>query len=154
MKRVADDCTKKLEAEVFRLQKRIARLEQENIDLRAINEEFARALIDNETALGISRFKDSVMVYMNNTCLNMLGYKWDEVIGKSAWDLNLWVDIEEREIVLNEFSKRGYAREVECRFRKKMGGYVVTLATTSIFNVDGVQYMILSGQDISASKPI
>ncbi len=72
---MADDCTKKLEAEVFRLQKRIARLEQENIDLRAINEEFARALIDNETALGISRFKDSVMVYMNNTCLNMLGYK-------------------------------------------------------------------------------
>lgn len=31
---MADDCTKKLEAEVFRLQKRIARLEQENIDLR------------------------------------------------------------------------------------------------------------------------
>ena len=110
--------------------------------------------MDNETALAISRFKDSVFYYMNNNCLNMLGYTRDEVIGKSAWDLNLWVDIEEREAVLNEFSKRGYARRVECRFRKKKGGYIVTLATTCILNVDGVQFMVLAGQDISASQPI
>jgi len=151
---VADDRTEELEAEVSRLQKRIARLERENIDLKAVNEECTKAMLDNETALAISRFKDSVFVYMNNNCLNMLGYKRDEVIGKSAWDINLWVDIEEREFVLNEFSKRGYAREVECRFRKKKGGYIVMLATTSILNVEGVQFMVLAGQDISASQPI
>lgn len=151
---MADDRTEELEAEVSRLQKRIARLERENIDLKAVNEECTKAMLDNETALAISRFKDSVFVYMNNNCLNMLGYKRDEVIGKSAWDINLWVDIEEREFVLNEFSKRGYAREVECRFRKKKGGYIVMLATTSILNVEGVQFMVLAGQDISASQPI
>jgi len=151
---VADDRTEELEVEVSSLQRRIAKLEQETIDLRAINEECTKALLDNETALAISRFKDSVFVYMNDNCLNLLGYTRDEVIGKSAWDLNLWVDIEEREVVLNEFSKRGYARKVECRFRKKKGGYIVTLGSTIILSVDGVQFMVLAGQDISASRPI
>lgn len=142
------------EAEVSRLQKRMALLEQENSDLRAISEECTKAFLDGETVLAISRFKDSVFVYMNEVALRILDYHWDEVIGKSAWDLNMWVDFGEREVVLNEFSRRGYAHNVECRFRKKKGGYVVVLASTSIITVDGVKYMVLAGKDISDSKSI
>lgn len=145
---------KELEAQVQELQQRIVKLEEENIDLRAMNEEYTKAVLDDETALAISRFKDSVFTYMNDTCLNILGYKWDEVIGKSAWELNMWVDFEERERVMNEFSKRGYARNVEVRFRKKMGGYAVTLVSTSIITVDGVKWMVLAAKDISEQSSI
>lgn len=145
---------KELEAQVQELQQRSVKLEEENIDLRAMNEEYTKAVLDDETALAISRFKDSVFTYMNDTCLNILGYKWDEVIGKSAWELNMWVDFEERERVMNEFSKRGYARNVEVRFRKKMGGYAVTLVSTSIITVDGVKWMVLAAKDISEQSSI
>jgi len=145
---------KELEAQVQVLQQRIVKLEEENIDLRAMNEEYTKAVLDDETALAISRFKDSVFIYMNDTCLNILGYKWDEVIGKSAWELNMWVDFEERERVMNEFSKRGYARNVEVRFRKKMGGYAVTLVSTSIITIDGVKWMVLAAKDISEQSSI
>lgn len=145
---------KELEAQVQELQQRIVKLEEENIDLRAMNEEYTKAVLDDETALAISRFKDSVFTYMNDTCLNILGYKWDEVIGKSAWELNMWVDFEERERVMNEFSKRGYARNVEVRFRKKMGGYAVTLVSTSIITIDGVKWMVLAAKDISEQSSI
>lgn len=145
---------KELEAQVQELQQRSVKLEEENIDLRAMNEEYTKAVLDDETALAISRFKDSVFTYMNDTCLNILGYKWDEVIGKSAWELNMWVDFEERERVMNEFSKRGYARNVEVRFRKKMGGYAVTLVSTSIITIDGVKWMVLAAKDISEQSSI
>lgn len=143
-----------LMAEIQKLQQRNAKLEKENTDLRAINQEYTKAILDNETALAISRFKDSVFVYMNDNCLNILGYKWDEVIGRSAWDINIWVDIDEREQVMNEFSKQGYARNVECRFRKKMGGYAVTMVSTSIITVDGVKWMVLAAKDISNNYTI
>lgn len=143
-----------LEAEIDRLRQATARLQQENADLRAINEQCSKAVLDDETALAISRFKDSVFVYMNDNCLKMLDYTWDDVIGRSAWDINIWVDIEEKEVVMNEFSKRGYARNVECRFRKKKGGYIVTLASTIIINIDGVKFMVLAAQDISSGQPV
>ncbi|MEQ8200126.1 MAG: PAS domain S-box protein [Syntrophomonadaceae bacterium] len=145
---------RELEAEVERLRQVNARLEQENRDLRIINEEYAKAWLDNETALSISRFKDDVILYMNDYCLKILGYQRDEVIGKSAWDINVWVDIGEREVVMNEFSKRGYARNIECRFRKKKGGYIVTLISTSVISVDGEKFMVLAAKDISATQSV
>lgn len=152
--RVTDLRIRELEAEVERLRQVNARLEQENRDLRIINEEYAKAWLDNETALSISRFKDDVILYMNDYCLKILGYQRDEVIGKSAWDINVWVDIGEREVVMNEFSKRGYARNIECRFRKKKGGYIVTLISTSVISVDGEKFMVLAAKDISATQSV
>lgn len=145
----ADSRIQELEAEVLRLQQGNAKLGIENNDLRSISEDYLKAYYDNQTALTISRFKDGVFIYMNDTCLKILGYKLEEVIDKSVWELNIWVDFGEREELLNHFSKQGYVRNFKCTFRKKNGNAVVTLISSSIINVGGVKCMVISAAVIT-----
>jgi len=145
----ADSRIQELEAELLKLQQENSKLEKENRDLRSISEDYLKASYDNQTALSISRFKDGVFLYMNDRCLKILGYELEEVIGKSVWELNIWVDFTEREVLLNHFSKQGYVRNFECRFRKKDGNVAVTLISSSIINVNGVKCMVISTIDIT-----
>jgi len=140
------------ETEVTRLQQEVCRLQTELQDLRLIAEKFSKAFYNNQTASAIVRLEDATFVEVNDVCLESLGYNREEMIGKSAWELNIWTDLTEREEIMNHFSKEGYIRNFECRFGKKRGGILIGLMSSSIIDINGVKYILTSASDITERK--
>jgi PAS domain S-box-containing protein len=147
------------EQHILELEAKVSRLEQENTLLKEVNnqlhsvtDDYLTAFLKNESALAISRFGDAVFLYMNDACLNILGYKWDEIIGKSSWELHTWADFTEREEVLNQISKKGYIRNFECKFGRKDGSIAYTIMSSTIVNVDDMKCMVIAATDITDQK--
>jgi len=144
---------------ILELEARVSKLEQENLVLKEINDDlhrlasdYATAIIDNKTALAISRFKDAVFMYMNDACLNILGYKWDEIIGHSSLELNTWLDYTEREAALNQISKKGSVRNFHCKFGRKDGSIAYTIMSCSIVDIGDMKCMVVAATDITEQR--
>lgn len=140
------------ESEVVGLQQEISSLKAEVQDLRQKEEKYSKAFNENQVALIIIRLKDSVVVDVNETCLGFLGYQREEMIGKSLLELNTWSDLAEREEIMNQISKVGSVRNLECRIRKKRGEIMVALLSSTIIDLDGLKHMLTSGIDITERK--
>jgi PAS domain S-box-containing protein len=146
------DKKQKSDTEVIRLQQEICSLQAELQDLRLIAEKFSKAFYNNQTAAAIVRLEDATFVEVNDACLESLGYTREEMIGKSAWELNIWTDFAEREEIMNQYSKAGYVRNFECQFGKKKGGILIALMSSSIIDINGVKHILTSACDITERK--
>jgi len=72
-------------------------------------------------AITITRKSDGNFVDANEGLLRILGYKRDEVLGKSTFELNLWENIQDRDKLIHDLNQYNKLDEQEFRFRKKTG---------------------------------
>ncbi len=106
-------------------------------ELEAINQELARtydelasakeiidkAFLVNPLAMTLSRASDGTFIDVNNTFLDMVGLSREEVIGKTAIDLNIWPSPEERRSMLKKMRTHGYVRGIDLHIYLERRGY-------------------------------
>jgi PAS domain S-box-containing protein len=88
-------------------------------------------------------------VVVNEAFQRATGYRSEEVIGRSAEELNLWVDHRERDAALNSFATGGRIVDLEYRFRRKDGGIRHGLMAADTVDWDGRMVMVVSAIDIT-----
>lgn len=89
--------------------------------LRRSNEHLA--LIHERVPVGIvlSRVEDGQVLEANPAWLRMLGYRREEVVGRSSLEVGIWIDPEERASVARELEERGRVGPREIRVRRRDG---------------------------------
>ncbi len=100
----------------------------------------------------LSTIEDGVYLDVNDTFLELTGYKREEIIGNSSVSLGTWVDPEQRELALRLLNEQGYVRNQEVKRRVASGQELDMLFSCERIDIDGRQCILSISLDISDRK--
>lgn len=115
-------------------------------------EKFSLALKTNPNAVTISRLKDGVILDINNRYTEMLGWKREEVIGKSSLEFNIIDDPSERDRIVALIRLTGSLLNHEINLKRRDGGYFPALLHVEMFQMDDEKIIVTTLQDVSQNK--
>jgi PAS domain S-box-containing protein len=88
-------------------------------------------------SITISSMIDNKFIDVNNTFLKDMEYTREEVIGKTASELDIWADEEELLRVINEMKEKGEIFARILSFKSRSGKIIFGLVSMSVVKVDG-----------------
>lgn len=117
--------------------------------LRLSEEKFSKAFRCNPSAMTITLLADGRHIEVNDTFCHLTGYTADEIINRTAVDLNLWVSLEDRHRLFHTLSNEGVFRNYEFQFRTKSGDIKTALLSAEIVNIRGQDCLLSLSNDIT-----
>ncbi len=100
----------------------------------------------------ISNLETNAFIEVNDAAVNVSGFSRDEIIGKTAKDLGMFVHYEDRDTLLQAVCKDGKIRDVELQLRSKTGSIHTFLFSGELIQLGNCRYMLLQGIDITERK--
>lgn len=91
----------------------------------------------------ISTVKDGVFIEVNDSVLSLTGYSKDEFIGKSSFDLDIWVDPSERSRIVEEILKKGYTKGLLMNLQLKNGQKVEVITDAVPITYDNQECLMM-----------
>lgn len=128
------------------------RVEERTAALRQSEEKFALAFQASPDVVTITNVADGRLIEVNESFIKTTGYSRQEVIGKTALELNLWGNIEERIGIFTTLETEGKIRNQEIKFRLKSGQIAVGLLSGEVICLDGQSCLLLIVKDITERK--
>ena len=122
--------------------------------LRHSEERFSAIFEASPLALTVARRSDGVYLQVNRAYERLMGYQRDEVIGKSTLELGVWADPESRERLIHRLERDGAGASIEARVRKKDGSEFEAIFSAALVEIDGVEVIHGTVQDISDLRRI
>ncbi len=120
--------------------------------VRLSEEKFSRAFAGNPAALAMTRLEDSTFLEVNDSWMALNERHREEVIGRSATDLNIWTSEEDAAIFLQTLKDKGSVRGWEQEFRKKSGELFTAQFSSSVLTVKGEKVALTTLVDISERR--
>jgi len=90
-------------------------------ELKASEEKFARAFQTCPAPMTISTMDTRVFVDVNDAFLTTLGFRREEVIGKTTRQLQLFVDQSQADLLRDTILEQGWIRNLEAKIRTRAG---------------------------------
>jgi diguanylate cyclase (GGDEF)-like protein/PAS domain S-box-containing protein len=122
------------------------------VDLKTQEEKFAKAFHSSPYAIAITRLLDGRILEVNEGFVNITGYQYDEVVGKTTFDLHIWTNEEDRETVVDELSRNGKVKGKELHFKKNTGELITGLFSAEVITINNEKCILTSLNDISERK--
>ncbi|HEY4371216.1 MAG TPA: PAS domain S-box protein [Burkholderiales bacterium] len=120
--------------------------------LKASEERFTRMIDASPQSVTITRLADGTYLDMNRAGLTRLGYKREEVIGRSSNELGIWVDPRVRERLREQFAAGQTVASVETQVRRKDGGIIDVVFSATVLELDGERVLHGTAVDVSEFK--
>ena len=120
--------------------------------LEKSEEKFSKAFRQSPMVLTLTSIKDNRYIDVNETFERITGWRRDEIIGRTPFDIGFWVDPAERVELTKRLLTEGRLRDVETRFRMKDGSIRIGSATAEVFELNGEPCMLGVGADITERK--
>lgn len=120
--------------------------------LRQSEEKFSRVFHASPIPLSITRLSDGQYIDVNESFLERLGFRREEVIGRSSQELGLWSSLDDHEKMMRMMDEKRSLRNFETKFRTKSGEIGTTLLFREIIELGGVEYLIGTSLDITERK--
>ncbi|MGD1703433.1 adenylate/guanylate cyclase domain-containing protein [Dapis sp. BLCC M229] len=128
------------------------RVEERTAALRQSEEKFALAFQASPDVITITNVADGRLIEVNESFIQTTGYSRQEVIGKTALELNLWGNIEERIRIFTILETQGKIHNQEIKFRLKSGQIRIGLLSGEVICLDGQACLLLIVKDITERK--
>ena len=127
------------------------KLAEEN--LRKSEAKFSQLFNISQVPMAIYELKEMKFVDVNESFVEMSGFKREEVIGKKAPSL-LWKD----QSSLTEFNEKirrmGKVKDIETQIYNKVGALKTILLSAEIVKLAGQDYLLTSSVDITSRKEV
>ena len=117
--------------------------------LRESEEKFSKSFHNSPSAIAIATFPEGRIIDINNSFTSISGYTRAEVINRTAIELNLWVNLEQRKRAILLLQNLGAIRNLEFQFRKKSGEIMVGLYSSERIVLGGIECILLVVTDIT-----
>ena len=114
-----------------------ARRELEQSELK-----FRKAFAISPYALAITNLKTGRYHEVNELFMAETGYARKEIIGKTAKELNIWVDYRQRQKLKKVLKEKGYAKDFPLILRMKNGNKIRAMVSANIIDIDGEPHII------------
>lgn len=125
---------------------------QTELALRQSEEKFSSAFRSSPSAITITQLSDGCHLEVNDSFCQFTGYTREEIIDRTALELNLWVDLNARNFLFQTLLAKGTVHNYEFDFRTKIGDIKTALLSAELINLNGQTCVISVSQDISDRK--
>jgi PAS domain S-box-containing protein len=123
-----------------------------NQSLRLSEERFAKVFHASPIAIAISTFVDGRFIDLNDSYLEMSGYRREEIVGHTAIELQTWADPDGREKVVRTLRDERSIRDMEVAFRTKSGAIRDLLLSVELVDLGGETCILSMLHDITVRK--
>ena len=120
--------------------------------LRKSEEKFSTAFRESPMALAVTSAVDDRYIEINETFEQITGWTRLEVIGRTPYDIRLWVNPEERIAFVRRLLSGKPIRNLEVRFRTKRGEIRTGLGSAELIELDGEPCALSVIADITELK--
>jgi PAS domain S-box-containing protein len=128
--------------------------ERRRIDesLRESEERLSAAFAASPDAINITRLRDGAYVSVNDGFARLSGWSADEVLGRTAAELGLWVDQVERACLMERLLAGEPVQDAETHFRRKDGTVFTASLSARTFTARGERFLLAITRDVSNLK--
>ena len=113
---------------------------------------FAGAFRCNPDSVSIARLSDGAFIEVNPAFETILGFKRDEWLGKSALQLRIWADPEERVELLRQLERDKTVQDFSWSMRNRAGEIRNCLINATLFSVDNEMYVMAVIRDVTKQR--
>ncbi|MCG6879790.1 MAG: PAS domain S-box protein [Deltaproteobacteria bacterium] len=117
--------------------------------LSITEDKFQKAFRSSPDWFVISTLEGGFYIDVNEAFLWATGYTKEEILGKSAIDLGIWVHPEQRHEMLKTLKKEGVVRNLEVEFRMKSGEIRQMLWSAEAIDYGDEKCLIAATRDIT-----
>ena len=122
--------------------------------LKKSEEKFSKAFRESPMSLTVTSLQDHRYIEVNETFEQITGWRRDEVIGRTPFDLNLWVSFAQRMEMVKNLQAEGTVRNLEFKFRCKDGEQRDGLGSAELIEIDGEPCLMSVISDITDRKRV
>jgi PAS domain S-box-containing protein len=120
--------------------------------LRKSEEKFSKSFRHSPLAITIVSASDHRYLEVNEAFEQQTGWKRIEVIGKTALELSLWVDSDQRSLFIQQLLAHGNVQDIEFHFRRKDGQIRTALGSAELIDVNTQPCALSVVADITERK--
>ncbi|MGC4064966.1 MAG: ATP-binding protein [Polyangiaceae bacterium] len=120
--------------------------------LRASEDKFRKAFMTGLDAVYVARRDDGFIVDCNDRFANVFGYSRDEALGKTAIELKLYENPEDRARLLTKLKTEGTVRDMELKVQKKNGDSAIVSISVSPLDTGEEPLVLGIARDITEQR--
>ncbi|HBR00803.1 MAG TPA: hypothetical protein DD761_20205, partial [Cyanobacteria bacterium UBA11691] len=144
----------KIQARTEELEQEIRERQTMEIALRESEEKFSKAFRRTPHPITITCLGSGKHLEVSDSFLSLTGYSNEEVIGRTALELNLWVHVEERMHLFHLIQHKKQVKNYEFTYRTKAGEYRVALLSSDVITVNDKPCLLSVTTDITDRKQL
>ena len=103
-------------------------------------------------SISISRLIDGKVISVNQGFCSITGYDESEIVGRDMNTFKLWVNLDDRKKLIELVKQNGSIRNFEAQFYTKGGAIIDGLVSSSVFELDGEDYLVNIMRDVTEQK--
>jgi len=119
---------------------------------RLSQEMLSKAFQASPDLIAISTLEEGRYIDVNNSFLRMTGHSREEVIGYTAFEINLWENPEDRNKALEIIRQQGTLKNFEIKFKTKSGEILIIIWSAELIEIKGQKCLLSFGQNITQRK--
>jgi len=120
--------------------------------MRASEARYRTAFQTSIDAIAITRLSDGKYIEVNQKLIDILGYDRQEIIGRTALELEIWANRHDRANLTEGLAQRSVCRDLQAEFRRKSGNLFWGIVSASLIEIDGESCILSVVRDISEAK--
>lgn len=120
--------------------------------LKKSEEKFSKAFRESPMALTLTSARDHRYIDVNETFEQMTGWRRDEILGRTPFDIGLWLNAAERIEVTTRLIAEQSLRNMEILFRMRDGSIRVGLSSAELIELEGEPCVLAVAADVTERK--
>ena len=120
--------------------------------LRMSEERFSIAFRSSPHPVIITELTTGRCIEVNDTALQLFGFRREEAVGRTTIAINLWPRPEDRTQFVSQLLQQGMLRGVEHSFRMKEGRLRQCLVSSELIDLNGIRCILTVGTDVTEKK--
>lgn len=142
-----------LEKRLSDLEKVEQALDRSEADRRGSEEKFEKIFHSSPVAFSITTLEEGRFLEVNAAFECRYGYRRQEVLGRTAYELRMWEDPADRKLLLAHLRRGGPVRNIVTRIRTKAGEIKLTAYSADRIQFDGQACILAVSEDVATHDP-
>ncbi|ROM71010.1 histidine kinase [Pseudomonas brassicacearum] len=117
--------------------------------LKASEEKFAKAFHSSPDAITITECDSGRYLEVNDGFCRLTGYRADEVIGHTVYEVGIWAEEKQRATLLAELQLKGRVHHMEMLGRNKRGEMLTVEVSVEPITLNETACLLLTARDVS-----
>jgi PAS domain S-box-containing protein len=130
----------------------ISERKRDEVALRESEKRFSEMFNSSPVATSLSTVREGRYLDVNDAWAKMYERPRDDVVGRTVFDLNIWVDLDRRAALFAKLQERGIVRDFEMELRSKSGRVVQISWSGTKVVIGGESCLLGSALDITERK--
>jgi len=118
-------------------------------ELSLSEQKFTKAFRASPDGMAITTLPEGRFLEVNESFELAFGYRREELVGRTAEELGIWADTEDRRRMLRIIEAEGRVRDLEAHYRRRSGEVGVGLFSAEPITIDGRSCLLSASSDIT-----